>query len=109
MVDMNTYWPVALGVGLGTLAIRASFILVMDKLSLPELVHRMLRFIPASVLPALVVPAVFLHGSGGDVSWAGWERSAAWIIAVIIAWKTRNVLATIGAGMAALWVIRALA
>jgi len=109
MVDMNTYWPVALGIGAGTLLIRYSFILIMDKITLPGLVHRMLRFIPASVLPALIVPAVFLHRTGDAVAWTGWERTAAWLAAVIIAWKTRNILATIGAGMAVLWLAKALA
>lgn len=106
---MNQYWPVALGIGLGTLAIRYSFILVMDKLTLPDLVHRMLRFIPASVLPALIVPAVFLSTHGDAPDWAGWERTLAWLTALLVAWKTRNILATISVGMAALWVLKALA
>ena len=109
MVDMNTYWPVALGIGGGTLLIRYSFILIMDKVTLPDLVHRMLRFIPASVLPALIVPAVFLLRTGDTVAWAGWERTVSWLAAVIIAWKTRNIFATIAAGMAVLWVLKALA
>jgi branched-subunit amino acid transport protein len=109
MVDMTSYWPVALGIGAGTLLIRYSFILIMDKVTLPDLVHRMLRFIPASVLPALIFPAVFLHQSGDAVAWAGMERTAAWLAAVLIAWKTRNILATIAAGMAVLWLLKALA
>ncbi len=109
MVDMSTYWPVALGIGGGTLLIRYSFILILDKITLPALARRMLRFIPASVLPALVVPAVFLHRTADGAAWAGWERGAAWLVAVLIAWKTRNPPATIGAGMAVLWIIKALA
>ena len=109
MVDMSTYWPVALGIGVGTLIIRYSFILIMDKVTLPDLVHRMLGFIPASVLPALIVPAVFLQKTGDTMIWAGWERTVAGLAAVAIAWKTRNILATIAAGMAVLWVLKALA
>lgn len=107
MVDMNTYWVVALGIGVGTFLIRFSFILIMDKVTLPDAVHRMLRFIPASVLPALVVPAVLLH-KNGVTSFAGWERPVAALIAVAVAWKTKNIFLTIAAGMAALWGLQAI-
>lgn len=107
MVDMSTYWPVALGVGVGTFLIRLSFILIMDKITLPKAIHRMLRFIPASVLSALVVPAVLLH-KNGVTTFAGWERLFAALLAVLVAWKTKNVLATIATGMIALWAAQAL-
>jgi len=107
MVDMNAYWPAALGVGIGTFLIRYSFILIMDKVAIPDALHRMLRFIPASVLPALVVPAVLLH-KNGVTTFAGWERVGAALIAVLVAWKTRNILATIAAGMLALWGLQAI-
>lgn len=106
MIDMSAYWPVVLLLGLGTFLIRYSFILIMDKIALPEAVHRMLRFIPASVLTALVVPAVVLH-KNGVTSFAGWERVIAALLAVGVAWKTRSILATIGSGMVALWGLQA--
>lgn len=109
MVDMNAYWPVVFGVGVGTLLIRYSFILIMDKVALPDVVHRLLRFIPASVLPALIAPAVFLHKEGGVVGYAGWERTVAVLAAVLVAWKTRSVFGTIAAGMTVLWVLQAVA
>ncbi len=107
MVDMTQYWPAVLAIGFGTLAIRCSFILILDKVTLPDAVHGMLRFIPASVLPALVVPAVLLHKNGGT-TFAGPERAIAALVAVLVAWKTRSILATIGSGMAALWGLKAI-
>lgn len=107
MVDMNTYWPIVLVLGIGTFLIRFSFILIMDKLTLPDAVHRMLRFIPASVLTALVVPAVLFHGSGG-IYFDGWERGVAALVAVFVAWKTKNTLVTIGVGMAVFWGLQAI-
>ncbi len=107
MVDMTTYWPIVLGIGIGTFAIRYSFILIMDRLTLPDAFHKMLRFIPASVLTALAVPAILLHKNGGT-SFAGWERTIAALIAVLVAWKTKNILATIASGMASLWILQAL-
>lgn len=107
MVDMSIYWPVVLGIGLGTFAIRYSFILIMDRLTLPDAFHRMLRFIPASVLTALVTPSVLLH-KNGVTAFAGWDRLIAALVAVLVAWKTRNTLATIASGMVVLWGLQAI-
>ncbi len=107
MVDMTQFWPVIAVVGLGTFLIRFSFILIMDKISLPDAVHQMLRFIPASVLTALVVPAVLLQKNGG-MAFAGWERMLAALVAVAVAWKTKNIMATIASGMIALWGLQAI-
>jgi len=106
MVDMSQYWPVVLILGVGTYLIRYSFILIMDKITLPNAFHRMLRFIPAAVLSALVVPGVLLHEKG-VAPFAGWERAVAALIAVGVAWKTRSILWTIASGMVSLWVLKA--
>ena len=68
---------------------------------------RALRFIPVAVLPAIVVPSVFLHQ--GSVQWpGGHERALAWCLALVVAFVTRSMLATIFAGMAALHLLLAL-
>lgn len=105
MVDLTQYWPVVLCLGIGTFLIRFSFILIVDRVTFPEAVNRMLRFIPASVLPAIIVPAVVLHGADGGL--VGLARPVAALVAVLVAWKTRNILATIASGMIVLWVLRA--
>jgi len=108
MVDMNTYWPIAIALGVGTFFVRFSLMLIMDKLTVSDAVQRMLRFIPVAVLPALIAPAIFLHREGGDISFAGWERSVAAMVAVIVAYKTKNILATIASGMVTLWSLQAI-
>lgn len=108
MVDMNTYWPIVLVLGIGTFLIRFSFILIMDKLTLPDAVHKMLRFIPAAVLTALIVPSILLLHKNGVTTFAGWERLVAGLVAVLVAWKTKNILATISVGMIVLWGLKAI-
>lgn len=107
MIDMSTYWVIVPILGLGTYLIRLSFILLLERIPLPPAAHRMLRFIPASVLPALVLPAV-LFGKAGTIPLADPARTGAALVAMLVAWKTRNTLATIGAGMAALWTLQAM-
>jgi branched-subunit amino acid transport protein len=105
VTDASDFWLVAVLLGLGTFLIRFSFILIVDKVAFPEAVVRMLRFIPASVLPAIIVPAVLLHGTdGGPV---GPARPVAALVAVLVAWKTRSILVTILSGMGTLWLLRA--
>ncbi|MCJ2165662.1 MULTISPECIES: AzlD domain-containing protein [unclassified Pseudodesulfovibrio] len=103
---MSIYWPVALAMGVGTFLLRFSFILIMDKMTFPDAVTRMLRFIPASVLTALIVPAVLL-GRNGEAAFAGWERLLAALVAVVVAWKTKNTFVTIASGMGVLWLLQA--
>lgn len=102
MVEMQSFWPAVALIALGTFLLRYSFILVMDMIRLPESAKRMLRFIPASVLTALVVPAVVFHKLPGGVE-ADWRRMAAAGLAAAVSWKTRNMPLTIAVGMAALW------
>ncbi|WP_316898948.1 AzlD domain-containing protein [Pseudodesulfovibrio indicus] len=103
---MSTYWPVVLILGGGTFLIRLSFILIVDRLTFPDGVTRALRFIPASVLTALIVPAVLLNPEAGSAA-ANVARPAAAVAAVAVAWRTRNIFATIAVGMVVLWLLQA--
>ena len=102
IADSGTFWAATAAIGLGTFALRYSFILIMDLARLPDGAIKLLRFIPAAALMALITPAVFLHRTapGGE---ADWRRMVAAVLAALVAWRVRNMLAAIAAGMAALW------
>ena len=107
----TTYSPAAVWVLLaviaaGTWGIRVSFIALFGRIeTIPDWVLRILKLIPAAVLAALVAPAL-THGTGDfDLVTA---RLFAGILAGLVAWRTRNVLATIATGMGALWILQAL-
>ena len=51
-------WGLFLAVGVGTFALRLSFIELYGQLRIPTALHRALAYVPASVLAALVLPAV---------------------------------------------------
>lgn len=104
-VDMQEFWPVMAVVALGTFALRYSFILIVDMIKMPETLRRSLRFIPASVLTAIVVPAMVFHRIPGGVE-ADWRRMLAGALAAAAAWKTRSMPLTIAVGMAALWGVK---
>ena len=102
-----TLWLTILGAGAVTFLLRLSFIALLGRKEIPPFFGRALRFVPAAVLTAVVVPLLFYANGALDVS-LGNERLLAGVVAVLIAWRTRNVLFTLGGGMATLWTLQAI-
>lgn len=100
-----TIWILLATVAAGTWAIRVSFIALFGRIEvIPDWVLWVLRLIPAAVLAAIVAPAL-THATGEfDLFTA---RFFAGLIAALVAWRTKDVLATIGVGMIALWLLQA--
>jgi branched-subunit amino acid transport protein len=94
-------WLVMLAGGLVTYATRASFILLLGRFEMPGWFRRALRFVPAAVLSAIVAPELALRGGALAAPWAN-PQLLSGALAVAVAWKTRNVVLTILAGMGAL-------
>jgi branched-subunit amino acid transport protein len=104
---MTTLWLAMILIGLATYGTRLSFILLFGTKEVPPGVKRALRFVPASVLTAIVFPEVLAH-DGHVALTLGNARLLAAILAGLIAWRTKNVFLTILAGMAALLILQAL-
>jgi len=100
-------WLVMLAAGLVTFAYRVSFIAAEGRVALPAWFRAMLPFVPVATLTAIVVPALLRPGGRWDVS-LGNARLLAGAVAVAVAAVTRNVLATIALGFAALLLLQAL-
>ena len=100
-------WAVIVGMALITYGLRLSVIALLGRLRMPRIVLRALRFVPPAVLSAIILPEVLRPGETLNLS-LGNARLPAALLAAVIAWRTRNVLLTIGAGMAALWILELL-
>lgn len=98
-----TLWTLAALAGLGTFLLRLSFLALVRGDSLPDGAARALRLVPAAALAALAAPSVFPAAelAAGDPA-----RPLAAAAAALIAWRTRNMFATLAAGMAVLWLLR---
>ena len=94
-------WLVMLAAGAVTFATRASFILLLDRVEMPPWFRRALRFVPLAVLSAIIAPELALREGRLAVPWAN-PQLLAGVVAIAVALKTKNVLLTILAGMAAL-------
>jgi branched-subunit amino acid transport protein len=102
----STAWLIILAIGIGTFALRLSFIQMLGRASPPPYLQRALRFVPAAVMAALVLPALVNANGAIDLS-LGNERLLAGVLAAFVAWRTRQVLLTLAVGMAALWLLQA--
>ncbi len=100
-------WIVLIVGGLITFAIRLSFLAGAGRLRLSATLQRLLRFVPVSVLTALIVPDLF-YRQGQLVPLIDNHRLWAGLVAIAVAWITRNTFLTIGAGMGVLILLQAL-
>ncbi len=98
-------WLTILGMGLITYAIRLSFVVLGERVQVSALFQRGLKYVPTAVLSAIILPELLQPGGTLDIS-LGNIRLLAGLIAALVAWRTKNVLATIGAGMGALWILQ---
>ncbi|MBN8290892.1 AzlD domain-containing protein [Rhodobacter sp. NTK016B] len=57
-------WLIVIGLGIGTFALRFSFLGLLGSRPLPAWALRLLRYTPVAVLPGLVAPRVFLPPEG---------------------------------------------
>ena len=105
-MPLEWLWGTMLIVGLLTLGIRLSFMLFLGKLRVSPLVQQALRFVPVAVLSALIAPALFFPTGSLDLS-VGNSKLIAGIVAIFVAWRTKNVLLTIAIGMACLLILQA--
>jgi branched-subunit amino acid transport protein len=101
---MSMLWVFLMG-GLLTFGMRFSFIYLLGRVALPDGIRRMLRFVPAAVLSAIVAPELLMHSGSLDLS-LGNPYLLAGAIAVIAAIWIRNTLLTILIGMAALVILQ---
>jgi branched-subunit amino acid transport protein len=100
-------WLIVLAMGLVTFGIRFVPIVLLGRIEIPLVVQRALRFVPPAVLTAIVVPELLYRDNQIDVSLTN-VRLLAGLIAIVVAWRTKNALITIGVGMIALWVLSAI-
>jgi branched-subunit amino acid transport protein len=100
-------WLVILFAGLLTFATRLSFILLLEHIKIPDWFRRGLRFVPLAVLSAIILPELTIRNTTLDLSLHNPQLYAG-ALAALVAWKTKNVLLTILAGMIALLVFQAM-
>lgn len=99
-------WLLLICMGVVTYALRLSLIALIGRVNVPPIIQWALCLVPPAVFSAIIFPELFMPRGTLDLSF-GNIRLFAGAIAAAVAWRTRNVLLTIGVGMVALWVLQA--
>jgi branched-subunit amino acid transport protein len=74
---------------------------------MPDLIQRALKFVPPAVFTAVFLPELFLNDGILNFS-LGNTRLLSGLLAILVAWRTKNVTLTIVVGMLTLWILQAL-
>ena len=106
-MSTTTLWLTILGAGVVTFALRLSLIALLGRIEVPSFLEHALKYVPAAVLTAVVIPLLIYQDGALDAS-LGNERLLAGLVAAGICWWTRSVPLTLVGGMAMLWTLQAI-
>ena len=98
-------WLVMLVGGLITFGMRFSFIYLFGRFEVPETIRKALLYVPPAVLSAIIFPELFLRDGTLNLSFDN-HRLLAGLVAILVAWFSKNILITIIAGMIALLLLQ---
>ena len=101
---MNIWLVLFLG-GLITFGIRFSLIYLFGRVEISETMRKALHYVPPAVLSALIFPELFIRNGVLNLSLDN-HRMLAGVLAILVAWFSKNILITILAGMAALFLLQ---
>ena len=105
MMSYTEVWISIFVIGIGTFLLRWSFIQLAGRYAPPPALARALRFVPAAVLSAIIMPSLLRQG-GDTISFAPdnpYLLAAA--VAIFVAWRMQSMLLTLASGMATLWLL----
>jgi branched-subunit amino acid transport protein len=98
-------WLVMLLGGLTTFGMRFSLIYLFGRFQVPETMQKALHYVPPAVLAAIIFPELLLYDGVMDLSLDN-TRLLAGVVAIVVAWVSKNTLITIVAGMLALFLLQ---
>jgi len=98
-------WLVMLLGGLITFGMRFSLIYLFGRFEVPETIRKALHYVPPAVLSAIIFPELFMRDGMLNLSFDN-HRLLAGLVAVLVAWFSKNTLITIIAGMVALFLLQ---
>ena len=97
-------WILVFISGLITYFLRYSMISLIKKDMLSEKTKTLLGYVPSAVFPALIFPAVLLENSGTFANYDN-PKIIAIIVAMIVGYFSKKIIATILSGLISYWII----
>jgi len=97
-------WALIIYCGLITYLTRFSMIALIKKEMFNDRIRQVLSYVPSSIFPAIIFPAIFLDNSGSILIEDNPKIIAA-LIATLIGILSRSIIATIFSGLISYWFI----
>ena len=88
--------------GILTYFTRMTMIALVDRDLLGDKIKAVLEYVPSAVFPAIIFPAIFINDYGLFVEINDPKIFAA-IVAVIVGYFSKNIIATISSGLVSYW------
>ena len=96
------HWSLIIYAGIITFITRFSMIFLLKKDILNNRAKKILSFVPAAIFPAIIFPPIFLDIEG-SLDLKNNPRILAAIFAIIVGYFSKNIIATIFAGLISYW------
>tara|TARA_B100001123_G_C15079595_1_gene935083 strand:+ start:659 stop:970 length:312 start_codon:yes stop_codon:yes gene_type:complete len=97
-------WLSVIIAGILTYLTRMTMVALVDRRVLSTKLKQVLGYVPAAVFPAIIFPAIFFNDYGNLIEVTDPKIYGA-IIAIIVGYLSRNIIATIFSGLISYWII----
>ena len=95
-------WLSIIVAGVLTYFTRMTMITLVNRDMLGDKIKAVLEYVPSAVFPAIIFPAIFINDYGLFVEINDPKIFAA-IVAVIVGYLSKNIIATISSGLVSYW------
>ena len=95
-------WLSIVVAGILTYLTRMTMIVLVDRNMLGDKIKAVLEYVPSAVLPAIIFPAIFINDYGTFIEMNDPKIFGA-IVAVIVGYFSKNIIATIISGLISYW------
>ena len=97
-------WFTIIIAGIITYCMRMTMVALVDRDLLGERVKEVLSYVPSAVFPAIIFPGIFINDLGTFIEMNDPKIFGA-IVAILVGYFSRNVIATIISGLFSYWII----
>ena len=98
-------WLAIICAGMLTFATRFLPLSPLMPKSLPDWLQLAMKFVPVSVLSAIIIPAIFISPETRTIVIQDNLRIGAAIVAIVVAYYTRSTITTIISGLSVIWLL----
>ena len=97
-------WQSLIVAGIITYFMRMSMVALVNRNLLSDKIKAVLAYVPSAVFPAIIFPGIFINDYGTFIEINDPKIFGA-IVAILVGYFSRNVIATILSGLFSYWVI----